>query len=121
MPPIHILVVEDEFLIRATLVEMLQDEGFAVLEAETGDAALELLASGPTVQVLVTDMQLPGSLDGTRLAKAARELKPALPIIYVTGRPDSVRADERDGITVVGKPYTSAEIVAAVRRLVPAI
>ena len=86
--PIRVLVVEDEFLIRLTLSEALGDEGFEVLEAETGDAALPLLAPGSDVRLLLTDIQLPGSLNGLALVDRVRQSMPDLPVIYMTGRPD---------------------------------
>src|SRR3954451_4945889 len=85
----RVLVVEDEFLIRMTLAEALGDEGFEVLEAESGDAALPMLQADPEIRLLLTDIQLHGQLNGRALAKRAREHKPTLPIIYMTVRPDS--------------------------------
>src|ERR1700712_2015620 len=84
----RVLVVEDEFLIRMTLAEALGDEGFDVIEAETGDAALPMLKSDPRIRLLLTDIQLPGVLNGKTLAQKAREHLPTLPIIFMTGRPD---------------------------------
>jgi CheY-like chemotaxis protein len=111
-----VLVVEDEFLIRMTLVEALGDEGFDVIEAETGDAALPILQSDPTVRLLLTDIQLPGRLDGRALAQKAREQLPELPIIYMTGRPDP--RDVASPLDVfVAKPYTLNDICEAARRM----
>lgn len=115
----RILVVEDEFLIRLTLVEALSDEGYDVLEAESGDAALPILQSDPSIRVLLTDIQLPGTLDGTRLAHRARETRPTLPVLFMTGRPDpavEAAAAPHDGY--IAKPYSLTEICEAVRRLV---
>ncbi len=116
--PCRILVVEDEFLIRLTLVEALTDEGFDVIEAESGDAALPILLGDPTIGVLLTDIQLPGTLNGTRLAQRARETRPGLPVLFMTGRPDpgaEVGAAPHNGY--ISKPYTLTEICRAVRRL----
>ncbi len=114
----RILVVEDEFLIRLTLVEALGDEGFDVLEAESGDDALPMLQADPGISLLLTDIQLPGSLDGRSLALRAREERPSLPVLYMTGRPDPAAeaagsANER----YISKPYTLTDICAAVRSL----
>lgn len=119
-PAPRILVVEDEFLIRLTLVEALSDEGYDVLEAENGDAALPILQSDPSIRILLTDIQLPGTLDGTRLAHRARETRPGLPVLYMTGRPDpaaQATAAPNDGY--IAKPYSLSEICEAVRRLAP--
>ena len=82
---VTVLVVEDEPLILDMISQELAEQGFAVLEAETGEAALSIIESGQTVDVLFTDMRLPGELDGWQLAATAREAKPELPVIYATG------------------------------------
>ena len=116
--PTRILVVEDEFLIRLTLVEALGDEGFDVIEAESGDDALPLLQSDPAIGLLLTDIQLPGSLDGRSLARRAREGRPSLPVLYVTGRPDpAAEAASAANERYISKPYTLTDICAAVRSL----
>ncbi len=117
----RVLVVEDEFLIRLTLVEALSDEGFLVLEAETGDAALPILQSDRMISLLLTDIQLPGTLNGHALASKARENLPDLPIIFMTGRPRA--DDEADGSgrdVFISKPYTLANICQAAKRLITA-
>ena len=78
MPDRKILVVEDEFLIRLTLVESLGDDGFMSVEAATGDEALALLGEDDTIELLLTDVQLPGTLDGIALARAARRHRPGI-------------------------------------------
>ncbi len=111
----RILIVEDEFLIRITLVEALGDEGFHVLEADSGDAAVPLLESGG-IQLLLTDIKLPGKLDGRDLAQRARKHNPNLPIIFMTGQPDP--ADHSNALDVfISKPYTLTTICDAARRL----
>ena len=122
IPLPRILVVEDEFLIRLTLVEALGDEGFDVLEAENGDLALPLLLADPTIGALLTDIQLPGSLDGHRLAAQARQSRPDLPVLFMTGRPDpaaEARGSARD--SYIAKPYTLNEICEAVRRMMATV
>ena len=114
----RILVVEDEFLIRLTLVEALSDEGFDVAEAETGDMALPMLQADPTFDVLLTDIQLPGALDGKRLAQRARESRPNLPVLFMTGRPDPAAEAGASALDrYIAKPYTLADICSAVRSL----
>lgn len=112
----RILVVEDEFLIRMTLSEALGDEGFDVVEAETADAALPMLTSDPAIQLLLTDIQLPGILNGRTLAQKAREHAPNLPVIFMTGQPDP--NDNASPLDVfISKPYTLNDICDAARRL----
>ena len=114
-----ILIVEDEFLIRLTMAEALQDAGFVVSEAENGEEALALLKDGADVAVLLTDVQLPGKISGIELADTARQTKPSLRVIYVTGRPDAVTgATNSPREALITKPYLPSEIISAVRRLV---
>lgn len=115
-PPARILVVEDEFLIRMTLVEALGDEGYDVLEAESGDAALPMLQADPSIRLLLTDIKLPGHLDGHELARHAREHVPTLPIMFMTGQPDP-RDKPTDTTLFISKPYTLTDICEAVKRL----
>lgn len=118
VPRARILVVEDEFLIRLTLVEALGDEGFDVVEAETGDAALPMLQQDPSISVLLTDIQLPGILNGTKLAQLARESRPGLPVLFMTGRPDPAAEAAASSIDrYIAKPYTLSDICNAVRAL----
>ena len=107
----RILVVEDDFLIRMVLSEMLTDEGYDVVEAESGDLALPLLDG--SIGLLLTDLQLPGSLDGQALAALARRSHPDLPVIYTSGRPDVIVTSGRREMAVP-KPYQNADIRAAI-------
>lgn len=113
-----VLVVEDEFLVRLTLVEALSDEGFQVLEAETGDAALPILQSYQEISLLLTDIQLPGTINGRTLALKARENLPNLPIIFMTGGAGTDEGMDGSAQDVfISKPYTLASICKAARRL----
>lgn len=107
----RILVVEDDFLIRMVLSEMLTDEGYDVAEAESGDLALPLLDG--SIALLLTDLQLPGSLDGQALAALARRSYPDLPVIYTSGRSDVIVTAGRHEMAVP-KPYQNADIRAAI-------
>jgi CheY-like chemotaxis protein len=84
----RVLLAEDEFLIRMMLAEDLEAAGYDVVEAETGDDALAKSLGGDGCDVLVTDIEMPGSLDGLALAVRMRERHPDLPVVYVTGRPE---------------------------------
>jgi DNA-binding response OmpR family regulator len=114
-----ILVVEDEFLIRMTLSEALGDAGFTVMEAEDGPAALIMMEADPPA-LLLTDLSLPGGMDGVTLAARARAICPELAVIFMTGRTDLIppgaASSPRD--VVVGKPYHIAELCAHAQRLI---
>ncbi len=111
------MIVEDEFLIRATLVEVLEDEGYEVIAAETGEEALDLLRSDGGIALMMTDMQLGGEMDGLTLSSAARGVRGGLPVIFMTGRPDRVPSLDPATEAMVSKPYTSNEITNAITRL----
>jgi CheY-like chemotaxis protein len=114
----RILVVEDEFLIRLTLSEVLADEGYEVLEAESGDEAIALLEASPDIAVVLTDIQLPGSLDGRALVRRARQSRPMLPVIFMSGRPDESEPDPNGAKEMnISKPYLPSEICTAVRKM----
>lgn len=115
-----ILLVEDEWLIRTIAAEELMQGGFAVREAEDGDQASVLIAQDSTAfTLLVTDIHMPGRLDGIEVARLLRERRPDLPVIYTTGRPDVVRALQPLGANEVllPKPFDLSDLLAAARRL----
>lgn len=115
---LKILIVEDEFLVRMTLAEALADEGFDVLEASSGDEAVDLLEAERCIRLLLTDIQLPGRLSGLDLAARVRQDRPTLPIIFMTGRPDTMGRATRSARDVfIAKPYLPSEVCAAARRL----
>ncbi len=86
MPAISVLLVEDEALISMMVSDALSEVGFAVYAAATAEEALRYIGSGGAVDVLFTDINLPGGMSGAELAQAARALKPDLRVIYVSGR-----------------------------------
>ena len=119
----RVLLVEDDFLIRLTLVEALDEEGFDVTEATSGDEASAVLDGlGGDGQdrfaLLVTDVQLPGRLSGLALADAARARHPDLPVLFTTGRPDVFDGrPSRSQEAIVAKPYAPSAICETARRL----
>jgi DNA-binding response OmpR family regulator len=112
------LVVEDDFLVRMTLTEALESEGFVVIEADSGEAALVQLRSDPSIALLMTDMQLSGGLNGQALADAVRVENAILPIIYMTGRPDRVGSIDPAREMMISKPYLPSDICAAARKMI---
>ncbi len=83
--PIHVLFVEDEFLISEWVAQSLSEQGFAVQAVSNAADALRALSSDP-VDVLFTDINLPGDMDGAALARRAREMQPHLPVVYASAR-----------------------------------
>jgi CheY-like chemotaxis protein len=104
-----LLLVEDDGLVRATLVDVLNDGGFEVLEAEGAQEALDLVCHRHDIAALVTDINLPGGADGFTLARAVRLLRPRLPVLYASGRfmaPERGRTVE--GARFLAKPFPPA-------------
>ena len=103
-----ILVVEDEPDLRMLLVEMLSDLNYTVLEADAGRSGLNLLESVKRIDLLVTDVGLPGGMNGRQLADAARQRRPELKVLFVTGFDASAvvaNALMNDGMEVMTKPF----------------
>ncbi|HEX2134853.1 MAG TPA: response regulator [Microvirga sp.] len=109
----NVLVVEDEFLVRETIVEELREAGFEVVEAATGEEAVQLCE---TIDVLFTDIRLPGSLTGWDIAERCRAARPNLPVIYATGY-SHVEPRRVPGSVFFRKPYRAANVIRAIREL----
>jgi CheY-like chemotaxis protein len=113
-----LLVVEDDILVRLTLVDALSDLGFEVLEAEDAHYALSVLCERSDIDLLLSDINLPGGADGFALARAARVVRPDLPVIYASGR--YTRAEPHQqvaGARFLAKPFTPTLAVAVINDL----
>ena len=111
-----VLIVEDEALVREVATFEFEDAGYRVLGAEDGGTALALLAGEEQIDLLFTDIRLPGDIDGWTIADRARAMRPGLPVIYATAySSESARpvADSR----FVRKPYLPTAIIATAREL----
>ena len=118
---IHILLVEDEFLISEWVTEALTEQGFAVVTVTNAIDALRCLTSGP-VDVLFTDVNLPGAMDGAALARRARELLPELPVVYASARMGMHDSSARVPDSVfVPKPYAPAYVGKVLENAVKAV
>jgi CheY-like chemotaxis protein len=116
-----VLVVEDEALIGEMIGEALSDSGFEVCVAADASEALEHLAEGFTPDVLFTDINLPGDMDGSLLAFAARKLCPDLPVVYASAAWDALNNIRTvPGSLFVSKPYSPRTICSLMTRLTSA-
>lgn len=116
IPPI--LLVEDEFLVRLTIAEALEDGGYTVLQAADGAEAVALIDSSPGLRGLVTDIRLGSGLDGWEVARHARVKYPSIAVVYATG--DSAGEWSASGVpqsAILQKPFASSEIVTALANL----
>jgi signal transduction histidine kinase len=114
-----ILVVEDDEDVRAYMVEVLQELGYRVLAAEDGAAALRLLEEGRDVDLFLTDVGLPGGVNGRQLAEAARQHHPGLKVLFTTGYAGNAiihhgRLDP--GVALITKPFTYNALAAKIRQ-----
>jgi DNA-binding response OmpR family regulator len=130
IPPI--LLVEDDFMIRMTLAAYLRERGsFTVIEADDTSTALAAIDAQPCLSILVTDMRIPGPMNGSEIAASARVKWPDLPVLYVTGAPPGVSPGAPPGTgatedrstgaanrdSYVGKPYEPSAVLERVRAL----
>lgn len=119
--PISVLLVEDEAMISSMVADELSEHGFAVHEVSSGDAALRYINSGERVDVMFTDVNLPGGIDGTELAIRVRAMRPELPIVYASGRYSASGLGRMVPRSVfVPKPYLPADVCTLLTRLTDA-
>ena len=115
-----VLVVEDEPIVRGVILEMLQDQGFRTLEAVDGPSGLRLLRSRARIDLLVTDVGLPG-LTGRQLADQARETRPGLKILFMTGYAESAAISQgflQTGMEMITKPFELDNLSRKIRSMV---
>ena len=113
--PARILLVDDDILIAMSTVDMLEDLGHHVIEANSGASALEALRANGGVDLMITDFAMPG-MNGAQLAEAVRKLKPDLPILLATGYAELPKGASLD-LPRLGKPYSQRELAREIDRL----
>ena len=116
--PTVVLVVEDEMLLRMRAVDMVEDAGFTPLEAVDADEAVAILESRSDIALLFTDIQMPGSMDGLKLAHAVHERWPPIKIILVSGQLKLANIDIPADSRFFGKPLEAREIIAEMRNMI---
>jgi CheY-like chemotaxis protein len=115
-----ILVVDDEATIRMLAVEVLSEHGYHVREAHDGPSALAILESGARLDLLVTDVGLPGGLNGRQVADRARVLRPGLKVLFITGYAENAATAHHleHGMAVLSKPFPMSTFANKVRELI---
>jgi CheY-like chemotaxis protein len=111
-----VLVVEDDWLVRADIVLSLQEEGWMVLEASTGNGALKVLLESPTVDLLITDISLDDATTGWDIAEAFRTSCPMAAVICASGGPND-EARQVPGSIFLSKPVVISQLLGACRSL----
>jgi len=117
---IAVLVVEDEPLILLDIVFQLEAEGFKTYEATNADAAIALLNAHTDIRLIFTDIDMPGTMDGLKLAAAVRHRWPPVKIIITSGRHVLNLTDVPDGSAFFKKPYDHAVIARSMREMLAA-
>lgn len=113
-----ILVVEDETLVRMTLVDVLEDAGFKVIEAVHADEALRVLRAVSGIEAVVTDVEMPqGNINGFELARRVRKDRQEIGVLIASGRAAPKPGDLPDGALFIGKPVHPDTLVQLIRRL----
>jgi CheY-like chemotaxis protein len=118
-----VLLVEDDDTVRATVADMLVDLGYAVLKARDADAAMAIIDSGAPIDLLFTDVIMPGSFGAAELARRARTRLPDLQVLFTSGYTDNSiihggRLDQ--GVELLSKPYTQDDLARKLRKLLTA-
>jgi len=113
-----ILVVEDEALVRMTLVDVLEEAGFKVIEAVHADEALRVLKAVSDIQAVVTDVEMPrGSINGFELARRVRTERQEIGVLIASGRAAPKAGDLPDGALFIGKPVHPETLVRLLKTL----
>ena len=115
-PPI-VLVVEDDFLLRMDAVDIVRNAGFEAIEAANADQAIAIIEADPDIHIVFTDVQMPGTMDGLRLARFIRDRWPPIKIVATSGRLRVAEEDLPKGSIFVPKPYSPEQIIRTFRQL----
>jgi CheY-like chemotaxis protein len=113
-----VLVVEDEPLLRMLAVQVVEEAGFIAIEARDADEAVILLESRTDIALLFTDINMPGSMDGLKLAHAVRGRWPPIKILLVSGKQQLQSSELPSNSCFVGKPYQASAMVEELRSMV---
>ena len=112
-----VLIVEDDPLLRMLSSEMIQEDGYDVVEAGHAEEAILILETRPDIDIMFTDINMPGSMDGLKLAHYVRDRWPPIRIITTTGRSDLALDVLPSNSQFLPKPYQASDITAALHRL----
>jgi two-component sensor histidine kinase/CheY-like chemotaxis protein len=113
-----VLVVEDEMMLRMRAVDIVEDAGFTPIEAVNADEALAILESRSDIDLLFTDIQMPGSMDGLKLAHAVHERWPSIGIILVSGKLTPTDSERPTDSRFFGKPLEVKQMISEIREMI---
>ena len=112
----HVLVVEDEFFSRLHAVNLVEAAGYRAVEASNADEAIAILESRKDIRIVFTDIDMPGSMDGLKLARAVRYRWPPIELILTSGHFDMPENKIPERGLFFSKPYRDQEIVSALQK-----
>ena len=118
-----VLVVDDEPAVRMLVTEVLEELGYAAIEAANGLAALQVLRSDVPLDLLITDVGLPDGMNGRQVADTGREVRPTLPVVFITGYAENAAVGNghlEPGMQVLTKPFALDVLAARIRAIVKA-
>src|SRR5688572_25204537 len=115
-----VLIVEDEMMLRMRAVDIVEDAGFSPVEAVSADEALSVLESHSDISLLLTDIQMPGTMDGLKLAHAVHDRWPAIKIILVSGQVSPSEAEKPSDSRFFGKPLSVEKMITERQAMVGA-
>lgn len=116
-----VLVVDDEPTVRMLVTEVLQDLGYTAIEAADGSAGLQVLRSNARIDLLVTDVGLPGGMNGRQVADAGREIRPGLKVLFITGYAENAALSHGHldpGMRVLTKPFAMEALAGRIKELI---
>jgi CheY-like chemotaxis protein len=116
--PVYVLVVEDDFLNRLHAVNLVEDAGYLAVEASNADEAITILEARKDIRIVFTDIDMPGSMDGLKLAHAIRERWPPIELILTSGHFDLSDDEIPERGRFFPKPYRDQEIISALQHFV---
>ena len=116
--PVYVLVVEDDFLSRLHAVNLVEDAGYIAVEASNADEAITILEARKDIRIVFTDIDMPGSMDGLKLAHAIRERWPPIELILTSGHFNLSDDEIPERGRFFPKPYRDQEIISALQHFV---
>ena len=118
--PYAVLVVEDEAILRLHAIDVVEEAGFSAIEAENADEAIAILESRSDITLLLTDVSMPGSMDGLKLAHAVRNRWPPVKIVVVSGHRQVDQSELPTDSRFFGKPFQAEKMIAELQAIIGA-
>jgi CheY-like chemotaxis protein len=116
-----VLVIDDEPTVRMLIAEVLEEQGYKAIEASDGPAGLRILQSPAKIDLLITDVGLPGGINGRQLADAARVFRPELKVLFITGYAENAVVGNghlERGMQIVTKPFVMDDLARKIREII---